>query len=224
LNKEQSLELFSIFKNVKPKLDRSWMHLKGGKCQEMTQEEVSKAYHEGSESDRNKYYRELLKDFIGKSKQQPSTRSITVLFGEHGTLENFSLRLVYIKNARPQSKSGILRLYFSYYSYEDHELACDTVFLHLSKKMTYKTNSKRKAGILGPTEVLQVEKKVEVVDEEDEEWEKTKKEACERIDKIIEKTSKKFSANGLSLTKEYLDKKMKKFCEKHDQTNNNNNY
>lgn len=142
LNREQSNELFSLYKNVEPQLDRVWLHYKEqqSKFKEFTKEEIQKAYYD---EDYDENFVKIKENFLGNARY--TTRRITVLFGDHGTKKDLCMRLVYYKNARPSTKCGILRLYFFYYTYDDSELVHELYCIHKKKKSNY--NKKRRTNV-----------------------------------------------------------------------------
>lgn len=125
MKRENAKEFFSIFQNMKPRLDHLNVCLENNEktFHNATDEEIEHIFYEASTfSEECKRSAELIEKFMLEKGVQNSakllTRRVSVLFGFHGNQIPFLMRLVYHKNANDFG-IGNLKLCFTYMTYKN---------------------------------------------------------------------------------------------------------
>ena len=124
LDKEKAEKFFSIFDEniIQPKVEKVWVHLKMQKSifRSLTDEEINILYHTDDEQLSEKIFEKIEEGMTGGMEGLVCAwRRIQVLFGT--SLRNKRkidcMRLEYFENVNPISKTGVLKLNFTYQTY-----------------------------------------------------------------------------------------------------------
>ena len=189
LDREQCKEFFRISEDVGARLDRVWIHntRQIGMSYELSEEEVENCYYAGDGVQQMQKMKEIMETFQKeKMALDVMTKRISVLFGSYGTNKMHNLRLIYYKNARPHSQSGILKMLFSYYTYDNSVLVHETIDIFKSNK------SKRKCKEITGKQP----KKRKVAKIIDPAWEESKRITIENNDRILARIAQDYEKNG----------------------------
>lgn len=123
LDRIKAKELFSMFQNLNPVLDKSFfMFANSPSTKKFLNDKDSEELIHGNNEERELAFKRVKSNFIKGSLLPFEIHRIEVIFGMIEEM-NFDMRLVFYKGVREYTKTGYLRLYFNYLYYNGFSVA-----------------------------------------------------------------------------------------------------
>lgn len=174
-----------------------WIHSSKTDFKRIEQEEIEKIFYQKNKKEREKSRKEMVSNFLGSTKATSyTTKRVSIVFGNHGRKKPFCIKIVYHKNASGFGV-GILRLHFTYKTYENGKVTHLLPFEIYQRKKQRKLKEKERTNQLctedesnDESEEVPQENQVKKRKESKEDDPEILKKEMEELNQVIEENKK----------------------------------